>query len=98
MPNFVVEFFEGLGLPHALVDVLLFPLLAALIIWVLRLVFLRAIKKRFRRPQDLRRWRRISVYVALVAAGLIFWQIWLTSLEQLALLVAALTELESSTT
>ena len=98
MPNFVVEFFEGLGLPRALVDVLVLPLLAALVIWVLRLVFLRAIKKRFRRPQDLRRWRRISVYVALVAAGLIFWQIWLTSLRQVALLVAALTELEASTT
>jgi len=71
MSNFVVEFFEKLGIPHALVDALVLPLLAALVIWVVRLFFLFAIKKRLRRPQDLRRWRRISVYVELVTAGII---------------------------
>lgn len=99
MSNFVVEFFEKLGIPHALVDALVLPLLAALVIWVVRLFFLFAIKKRLRRPQDLRRWRRISVYVALVAAGIIILApIWLTTLEQVAILVAALTELEARTT
>ena len=84
MPSFFTEFFEGMGIPQALVNALILPVLAALIIWALRLVFLSVIKRSSLRPHQHRRWRRVSVHVALVAGGLVFCQIWLASLEQIA--------------
>lgn len=95
MPNFIVEFIERLGIPSAVVAAFVLPLLAAFLLWGLRQLFLWAIAKRVKRPQDMRPWRRISIYVVLVSAGLIFRGIWVGSLEQLALLLAAVTRLDA---
>lgn len=96
MPSFLTEFFAELGIPYAVVQAVVMPALAALLIWGLRAVFLRIVRSRLRRPQGVKRWRRISLYVALVLAGLVFHEIWTASLEQIARLVAAATQLEVS--
>lgn len=98
MPDFVTRFIEPLGMPAAVVQALVLPLLAALLLWALRRLFLWLIAKRYRRPQDLRRWRRISIYVVLVAAGLTFRGIWIGSLEQVSLLLASTTQLDAVST
>jgi len=98
MPDFVVRFIERIGMPAALVEVLVRPLLAALLLWGLRRLFLWLIAKRYRRPQDLRRWRYITIYVVLVTAGLTFRGIWIGSLEQISIVVASMTQLDAAAT
>ncbi|MDA0205183.1 MAG: mechanosensitive ion channel [Acidobacteria bacterium] len=98
MPNFIVRFIEQLGMPAALVQALVLPLLAALLLWGMRRLFLWLIAKRYHRPQDMRRWRHITIYVVLVAAGLTFRGIWVGSLEQVSIFLAATTQLDAAAT
>ncbi len=97
MPNFG-RFIEQFGMPAALVQALVLPLLALLLLWGLRRLFLWLIAKRCRRPQDLRRWRRVTIYLALVAAWLTFRGIWVGSLEQISIVVASMTQLDAAVT
>jgi small-conductance mechanosensitive channel len=85
-------------MPAALVEALVLPLLAVLLLWALRRLFLWLIAKRYRRPQELRRWRRITIYVVLVAAWLTFRGIWVGSLEQISIVVASMTQLDAAVT
>lgn len=98
MPSFLTEFFVRLGIPAALTQAIVLPLLAGILLWGLRRLLLWAVAERIQRRKTVRRWRRISLYVVLVGAGLIFHGIWVGSLEQIALLLAATTQLESAVT
>ena len=84
----------NLGLGPVIQDVLLFPLLAAVLIWalgssVLAVVFLR-VKDRERRA----RLRTVSIYVACVLGAVLFSGIWLATMRQLAALFDARTPAE----
>lgn len=98
MPGFVARFIEQLGMPAAVVEALVLPLLAALLLWGLRRLALWLIAKRYNRPQDLRRWRHITIYVVVVAAWLTFRGIWQGSLEQISIGLASVTQLNANST
>ncbi len=81
----------GLGAPAGLVEGLLTPVAAALLIWLARELTLLVMRRYVREPKRRRAIRRGSLYLALVLAGLVFHTIWMRSIERIAPLVTGLT-------
>ncbi len=94
----MLEFLEGVGIPGALVEAVVLPLLVGLLLWAVREAVLWAISQQVDRPKDLRAWRRTTIYVAVVIAGAIFREIWVDSLEQIAAFLASITNLDEQRT
>ncbi len=87
----VGQFFSDIGVPGAVVTSVVLPLLAVALIVAMRLAALRLIARRVRRPKDLNRWRRITMFVAFVVAGVAFQGIWMSSVAQVSEWIAELT-------
>ena len=70
--NWISQTLDAVGVPLSVVAALFYPLLTAAVIAVLRAITLRLIRTHLRRQKDLRRWRRITLYIALLIAGIAF--------------------------
>lgn len=84
MPASIQRIFSELGASPAVVTAILAPLLAVLLIAAVRAAALWFLARRIDRPGRMRRARRLSLYLALVVAGLAFQGIWSSSIAQIA--------------
>lgn len=77
---------SNLGIGPVIQDVLLFPLLAAFLVWAVGSVVLAILFLKVKTPERRARLRTVSTYVAVVLGAAVFSRIWLASIRQMAAL------------
>ena len=82
------QWVESLGVPVGLVEGLLAPIAAGLLIWLSREIGLAAMRRYVQEAKRRRSIEKASVYVAFVLAWLIFQTIWTRSIGRIAPLIA----------
>ena len=90
----LVELLGDLGAPPAVATAILLPLLLAILIAAVRAVALAVVRRRLRNPKSIKRWRRVTLYLALVVAGVAFQGIWMSSVAQIASWLSAVRGIE----
>ncbi len=78
-----------LGLAPGIQDALVLPLLAILLLWIVRELLLLIAWRFVREKQRRRLWRQVSFYVTVLAGLAVFGGIWLTGLRRIAGLIAS---------
>ena len=78
---------SSLGLGPVVQDVLLFPLLAAFLVWAIGSGVLAVLFLKVKDPHRRARLRKLSIYVAIVLGAALFGGIWLASIRQIAALL-----------
>lgn len=77
---------SSLGLGPVILDVLLFPLLAAFLVWAIFSAVLAILFLKIKAPERRARFRTVSIYVAVVLVVALFSRVWLANLRQMAAL------------
>ena len=82
---------SSLGLGPVIQDVLLFPLLAAFLVWTIGSIVLAILFLKVKTPKRRARLRTVSIYLAVLLGAAVFSDIWLASIRQMPALLDAWT-------
>lgn len=77
---------SSLGLGPLIQDVLLFPILAAFLVWAIVSAVLAILFLKIKAPERRARFRTVSIYLAVVLGAVLFSSVWLASIRQMAAL------------
>ncbi len=85
---------QRLGLAPGIQDAIVLPLIAILVLWMIREALLAVAWRYVAKPERRRFWRQVSFYIMALAGLAVFGGMWITSLRRISEILGARTEPE----